>query len=514
MNETNKKSKQPDQKLDAFVEEIGNIDPKYVEEARQAFTEKSSRKTARFSRIRKRSVFFAAPAAAACLLLFLTIGVLNDGPFSSIKNAFLGSEKSVSNHESDINNEKKLASGHTQKTIDLMADFQSSAAGKSEHINGSKTTNPNFSKTVMDFATQLFQQTASTDSGKNVMISPLSVFTALSMTANGAKGETLHEILQTIAPGYSLEELNQHTHQLLSKLPSSETAKLLQANSIWFQNDKNQFQANPDFLQINADYYQADLYSAPFDKQTLSDINHWVSEHTNQMIPKMLSEIPTDAVMYLINALAFEASWASPYQTYDVQDCEFTNLDRSVSTVSMMHSQESSYLKMEHAEGFLKPYSESYAFAAFLPDEEISLETFIKELTSEALFETLSHPLEETTEVLLPKFTSEYSTELSDSLINMGMTLPFDLKQADFSSLSANQDPQNLAISRILHKTYISVEEKGTRAAAATAVEIEKECLVEASHHVELTRPFVYMILDQNTKLPIFIGMVTNLNQN
>ena len=153
---------------------------------------------------------------------------------------------------------------------------------------------------VADFAVRLLR--ASNKTGENTLISPLSVLCALAMTANGAKGETLEQMEKVL--GMTTEELNLYLYSYMNSLPQGERYKLSLANSIWFT-DHERFEVNQDFLQTNADYYGADIYKALFNNSTLKDINDWVKERTDDMIPNILDEIPDEAVMYLVNALAF-----------------------------------------------------------------------------------------------------------------------------------------------------------------------------------------------------------------
>ena len=171
---------------------------------------------------------------------------------------------------------------------------------------------------VTDFAVRLFK--ASEESGKNTLISPLSVLCALAMTANGAKEETLAQMESVL--GMTKDELNIYLYSYMKKLPSGEKYKLSLANSIWFTDDER-FKVNRDFLQTNADYYGADIYKSPFDQKTCKEINKWVEDNTDGMIPEILDEINSEAVMYLVNALAFEAEWAEIYEEGTIRDGKF-----------------------------------------------------------------------------------------------------------------------------------------------------------------------------------------------
>ena len=353
-----------------------------------------------------------------------------------------------------------------------------------------------------DFALRLLR--AGCKPEENVLLSPLSVLCALAMTENGAEGETLEQMERTL--GMPREQWNAYFLSYLAGI--SGDGALKPANSIWFTDDPR-FTVNRDFLQTNADFYGADVYRAPFsDPQTLADINGWVKEKTDGMIPTILDEIPAAAVMYLINALAFEAKWASPYQEGSVISGEFTCADGSTRTVDFMHSEEGLYLENETLMGFLKPYKDGkYAFAALLPKNGAKPEDCLGSLDGAALQKLLAEPQSGTVIASLPKFETAYSAELSEMLASMGMVLPFDSRGADFSGLGSS-NVGNIFISRVLHKTFLSVAEDGTRAGAATAVEASDECYIEPLAQVCLDRPFLYMLVDLETGLPFFIGVM------
>ena len=379
------------------------------------------------------------------------------------------------------------------KAVDVLPDMDSGAAA------------------AADFGVRLFQ--ASVEEGKNTLISPLSVLYALAMTANGADGNTLAQMEQVL--GMETEELNSFMRAYLDLLPESKVYKLSLANSIWFKDDPR-FQVEQSFLQTNADYYGADAYKAAFDEATRNDINNWVKEHTDGMIPEILDEIPEDAVMYLVNALAFDAEWQEIYEAHQVWEGEFCLEDGTPRTVDLMHSEENRYLEDELATGFIKYYKDRrYAFVAMLPNEGVTVSQYVDSLTGEHLRELLNNRQDLTVFASIPKFETEYDIEMSEVLQEMGMTDAFDYRVADFSKLGTyNVDGMNICINRVLHKTFISVSEQGTRAGAATAVEMVAEGAMEIVEFKEvvLDRPFVYMLIDCETNLPFFIGTMMNVN--
>ena len=379
------------------------------------------------------------------------------------------------------------------KAVDVLPDMDAGAAAAS------------------DFGVRLFK--TSIEEGKNTLISPLSVLYALAMTANGADGETLTQMEKVL--GMDVDNLNSYMLAYLDLLPESKAYKMSLANSIWFKDDPN-FAVEQSFLQTNADYYGAGAYKAAFDEGTRNDINNWVKEHTDGMIPEIIDETPDEAIMYLVNALAFDAKWADEYEEHQIREGRFTMEDGTRQDVDMMHSEEYTYLEEEMATGFIKYYKDrKYAFVAMLPNEGVTVSQYVDSLTGEHLRELLNNPQDLTVFASIPKFETEYDIEMSEVLQEMGMTDAFDWRVADFSKLGTyNVDGMNICISRVLHKTFISVSEQGTRAGAATAVEMVAEGAMEIVEFKEvvLDRPFVYMLIDCETNLPFFIGTMMNVN--
>ena len=356
-----------------------------------------------------------------------------------------------------------------------------------------------------DFSFRLFQRTY--HDGQNTLISPLSVLLALAMTANGTKGETLEQMEKTLCDGYTIAELNACLYTYLQTLPSDHGARLSVANSLWLR--EGAVTANDRFLQTCKSYYGAPVFSSDFGKETPQQINRWVRKNTDGVIDKLIDEISPDTVMYLINTVLFDAEWKTVYQKSDIRDATFTTAGGEKKTVSMMYSDESRYLKDENAKGFLKPYKNGYSLVTLLPDADISLSDYIAGLSGERFLGLLGNAQDVCVSSALPKFDYAYGAELSAVLRDMGMTLPFE-GSADFSAIGDAQFP--LRINQVIHKTRISVDAKGTKAGAATAVSVDKSAAM-TDYTVRLDRPFLYAIIDNNTNLPLFIGAVTDIGQ-
>jgi serpin B len=218
--------------------------------------------------------------------------------------------------------------------------------------------------------------------------------------------------------------------------------------------------------------------------------------------------------MLLVNAVAFDAEWQKKYEPEDVHKNIFNSIDGTKDSVDFMFSTEGTTISDDTATGFIKYYQGGeYAFAAILPDEELSLKEYVNSLTPEKFSKLLeSKTNEELIRAGMPKFSYDYSSKLNDSLISMGMPSAFDGDLADFGRMFDRSDPNfnNPYIDYVLHKTHIDVDEEGTRAAAATVVSMKDCAVLVPEKKIILDRPFMYAIIDTKTNIPVFIGSVTN----
>ena len=390
-----------------------------------------------------------------------------------------------------------------------------SAGVKANSVAG-KAADDAFITAQTDFAVRLFQNALK--KGENSLVSPLSVMLALAMTANGAGGETLSGMEKALG-GLKIDELNEYLGAYMKRLNSSDWAKLLAANSIWTNNDSS-VAVRESFLQKNADYYRADIFRADFDNSTLDAINAWVKEGTDGMIERILDEMSPNAVMYLVNTLLFEAEWSRKYFDVDVTEGEFTTNGGEKRNAEFMYSTEHTYLEDELASGFIKPYLGTYAFAALLPNEGVDIFDYIASLNGEKLANTLKNAGDGyIVNAALPKFNFDFSAGLNDALSAMGMELAFDPNSAEFGGMfdfSQMIAAEPIAyIDRVIHKTHIEVGEQGTKAGAATLVEMNAGSAFPGEDMIKtvtLDRPFVFMIIDTETNIPLFIGALTDVD--
>lgn len=364
---------------------------------------------------------------------------------------------------------------------------------------------------IADFSVRLLQQCENKD--ENLMISPVSVMAVLAMLGNGAEGETLAQLEETF--GMTAPELNQCLQAYLNELAGSKACEWNIGNSIWLNGAEGAGEVKESFLEANTGYHGAEVISLPFDEAALERINQWVSDKTNGRIDRMLDDISEASMMYLINAIAFQGDWTEAYAEHQVEDGTFTREDGTEQEIKLMCSDESSYLSDDTASGFLKYYEGSeFAFAALLPEEGMQLQDYISTLSGEKLQNILHNTEKAVIHAKIPKFKSEYSVELNTALEQMGIVDAFQ-DNADFSGISDIP----LKIDRVLHKTYIDVNEAGTEAAAATVVEIKELSANPGNkdeqriYKIYLDRPFLYMIVDTSSMNPIFIGTVTQIEE-
>lgn len=398
--------------------------------------------------------------------------------------------------------------GHAVKlsrsTVELTADDREagSVGGGTDAAEGEE-----FQASYLNFSLELLRQSRS---GQNVMVSPASVLLALEMTRCGADGETLSQMNETLYPGITPEQGREGAmalHAVLNGGTGVPDQVLTAADSVWIHTEDT-FVPDENFLRTVAADYDAQIYGAPFDETTRSDINRWVEAKTNGQIRDILSEISRDAKVYLINAVSFDGEWEEPYKTSQVNDAVFRGANGSETTVSMMYSSESRYLSGDGVQGFVKPYKNGVSFVALLPDEGISLEEFLAGLDGETFLELLSDVEETEVETGLPKFENTMKIELADILSGMGMPEAFSEYNADFTGMGYCTDGRNLFISKVLHQTHICVDEQGTKAAAATVVETDAGGAAIMGETVILNRPFLYAIVENESGLPVFLGTV------
>lgn len=217
-------------------------------------------------------------------------------------------------------------------------------------------------------------------------------------------------------------------------------------------------------------------------------------------------------MLYLVNALTFDGVWENVYREDEIRPGVFTRGDGTEENVKMMHSTESVYLQDESATGFMKFYEgRTYAFVALLPENGVDVSEYVQSLTGSRLQQLLADRKETDVYVSMPQFQVSRNMELKEALQDMGMTDAFDPVQADFSRMATLNADGKLYIGRVLQNTYLTVDAQGTKAGAATAVEVRNGGAApwqEDRKEVILDRPYVYMLVDCQNWIPFFLGTV------
>ena len=354
------------------------------------------------------------------------------------------------------------------------------------------------------FAFDIFKQLNMEDGSGSIFISPLSISTALTMTYQGAEATTKEAMAKALGyTGIEDEKLNESYKNLLRYLRQlDKKVELNISNSLWIREGEA---IKEDFLSANKDIFDASATQLDFSKESAADeINQWISDATKKKIEKMIdSPIPSDIVMYLINAIYFKGDWTKQFVKKDTVAAPFVAGDGSTREVMMM----SRYGKLEYGQGdsfkaIRLPYgSGKTAMYCILPEEAASINDFVKALDTDK-WKTIRDSISEKEDVQLklPRFKLEYGIKnLNDSLTALGMGEAFT-DSADFSGIR-----EGLSISRVLHKAVIEVNEEGSEAAAVTVVEMRETAAAEPLTFIA-DRPFVFVIADDVTGTILFMG--------
>lgn len=395
--------------------------------------------------------------------------------------------------------------------------FDAQAADLMENVKANavegKSADTAFLSSQMRFAVEMFKLSLQEKENENVLVSPLCVQLALAMTANGAKNDTKAEMEKLLGGDIPLEKLNEYLYSYVNSLKSEDNKNVKIANSVWFTDDER-FSVQNGFLQTNADYYGAQMYKTPFNNRTADEINKWVRNNTDGLVDKIIDEINPNALMYLVSALAFEAEWESAYEKYNLDYGKFKTSSGEMRTVEMMTSEENGYIEEKDAKGFVKNYKGGkYSFVALLPNEGINVYDYAQTLSGEKLSALLNSAENCHVTATMPKFSFDYSADMKQLLSKMGMPSAFDEEKADFSSLGKSSRG-NIFIGEVVHKTHITVDEQGTKAGAAAEILIlEKSTAYLETERIILDRPFLFMIVDNSTNLPIFMGAAADIQK-
>jgi serine protease inhibitor len=360
------------------------------------------------------------------------------------------------------------------------------------------------------FGLKLFKEVARPlDPAKNFFISPLSVSMAMTMTYNGAATGTRDSIQKTLGfQGLTDEDINQSCHDLMASLLGLDPKVTMEiANSIWYEQTETIL---PSFLEVNQTYFDAQISRANFlDPATVGLINNWVNEKTHHKIPQIIDRIPADVIMYLINAIYFKGTWKYEFDKNKTSKQTFMLSDgSSFLTDFMVQKGTFKYVKNDLFSAIELPYGDdNFSMMVFVPSEGKTCLSLLSQL-DDTNWNAWGTELNETqnVQVYLPKFKFSFDTLLNKPLESLGMSIAFTAN-ADFSRINGLK---NLYITRVIHKSFVDVNEEGTEAAAVTVVEIGKTSIGPGDEitYFRADRPFIFAIKEKQTNTILFMGLL------
>ena len=356
------------------------------------------------------------------------------------------------------------------------------------------------------FGLQLLRNIVDRKPRQNVFISPLSVFLALHMTENGAAGTTRTAMRKTLAlPGLDAGILNASTAALQAVVKSRDPAILSIANALWAD---RRFTLEPDFVKLCATLFHAKAASLNFaDARSAAEINDWVKTATGGKIANIVTpDAVAKAAVILTNAVYFAAGWRNEFKPAQTEDAPFHLTGGGAKNLPMMHQGllAGAYRAGGNFEGAMLYYKQSSMFLyALLPRAGSTPKDVLASLRAEDL---AAGPAEFDLDLKLPRFNLDFSASLAEYLEKMGMDVAFHYPGADFSAMGSGR----FFISDVIHKTRLEVDEKGTVAAAATAVTMTGSAMMRprAFKTLVFDRPFVVLIGDSLTGALLFAGAI------
>jgi len=364
----------------------------------------------------------------------------------------------------------------------------------------------NQNKTVMSntaFAIELYKKLFTSDT--NVFISPYSISSALAMTYAGAKGETEIQMRKTLH--YDLDQINTHKgfselNSIFKKLNNDSTIKLSIANALW---KSEGWYFKKDYLELTKKYYSA----AIFPLNGAKPINDWADKNTNGKIKEIVMESDlANARLVLTNAIYFKGEWLNGFNAENTRRDKFTTLGKQEIDVDMMFQvNETNYFEDSQNQVIELPYKNGTMSMTFiLPKANYSIEDLNQSINSESFANYNSKLSKRKVRIYIPKFSFTSEFHLEDVLLKMGMPDAFDPTKANFTGMS-----DGLSISKVIHKTFIEVNERGSEAAAVTAVIMIEKTLKPDVIEFKANRPFMIFIKDKETGTILFMGSIVKL---
>lgn len=361
-----------------------------------------------------------------------------------------------------------------------------------------------------DFALRFFKELSAKEAGKNIFFSPFSYVQALTMTWNGANASTRDSMTKTLGlTGFTEQDANAGLKSLSDRLRTLDPlVEFRTANGIWYNTRLSPEQA---FLNTVRNSFGAEVRGKVFGMDAVKDdINKWVEQATNNRIKDLIQkEFTRDDLMCLVNAIYFNGSWAIRFDSTLTSEGDFTREDGSKRRVMLMSTGRERPLRnavLSNARIVELPYgNDRYTMTAVLPNAGTKVSDVINSFTPATWNDALSKLSSSATVVVMPKFTMETRYEERPTspreLHAMGMGIAFS-SSADFSKMYGSTPAK---ISFVIHKTFLQVDERGTEAAAATAIGIERTS-ISTPFVARFDRPFAFFIRERKSGAIVFAG--------
>lgn len=376
---------------------------------------------------------------------------------------------------------------------------------KSESIDSIKIDS-NFVHAINNFSIESFKQIVNSAEDENVFISPLSISIALGMTWNGAQSTTEEAMRNVLGYGdLGKDTINESYRNLIDGLPKIDPGVILEiANSIWVRKG---YKILRSFLDVNAKYFHARVEALDFNSEkSITIINDWVAKSTHDKIRTILTPpVHPNVMMYLINAVYFKGTWTSEFDKANTIKAPFHITAEKDTTCDMMY-QKSRFpvLINKYFRAIDLPYGNGdFSMVVFLPAEDRTVNDLLSKLNSDRWSSIMNGFRKKEVMLYLPKFKLSYSTLMNNVLRTMGMDVALERGKANFKGMEPSGE---LYISRVLHKTFVQVDEKGTEAAAVTGVEMMTKAMPQRPLEIRVDRPFLFVIHEKTSGTILFMG--------
>ena len=356
----------------------------------------------------------------------------------------------------------------------------------------------------------ILKQSVKNNNKGNVIVSPVSIFSAFSLLSIGADGDTKKEIEKAFCiESFDKQKINEDMNGLMNIMNSNRTGmentgSINLYNSIWFNNN---FSIKDSFLNTAKSYYDGDVFKRNFGKEsTISDMNAWADKKSDGLIKKPFEELSEQDRIILINLLNFKGKWVNEFEKEKTKEEDFYLKDNTSVKVDMMNKESMmSYYEDDEVKSCVLNYYNG-RMILLLPNGNI--DEYINNLSIEKIKSYTENISNSIVKLKLPKFDLEYKEDMSDVLKQLGIKNAFDPSKASFKMI--HEDTEPLWIGSVLHDCVIKVDEEGTSGAALTAVDLCGAAPPKGTYEMYINKPFVFIIQDYSGT-NLFMGKVDNV---